>query len=290
MKISRLKIKFLSALEAEYPPEEAGSFFNLLSEAYLDKTRLDIALNPDDTLSAEKIKYFDKATERLLRHEPIQYILGETEFFGMKFMVNPNVLIPRPETEELVQWVIDDIGDAINSENLRIFDIGTGSGCIAIGLAKAFPQAKVSAIDISEKAIQTASENAKKNNVEIEFIQADILQQDKLNGKFDVIISNPPYVRELEKEKMQRNVLEHEPATALYVKNEDPLIFYRKITKLAKDFLAPKGKLYFEINQYLEDETRALMEEQGFKTALRKDIFGNFRMLKGEKNICEQKL
>ncbi|HSI69258.1 MAG TPA: peptide chain release factor N(5)-glutamine methyltransferase [Gillisia sp.] len=274
----------MKALEGEYPAEEVGSFFNLLTEAYLKKTRLDIALEPQALVSAEKLRLFDVAIERLLKHEPIQYIIGETEFFGLKFRVNEHVLIPRPETEELVQWILDDVGSDPASAKLKILDIGTGSGCIAISLAKILPQAKVSALDFSEKALKKAKENACLNKVEINFIQADILQQEKLEDIYDIIVSNPPYVRELEKKEMQRNVLEHEPSLALYVKDEDPLIFYLKITKLAADSLKVEGCLYFEINQYLAEETRELLDDEGFSSTLKKDMFGNYRMLKGVVN------
>lgn len=279
-----MKINFLKALEGEYPAEETGSFFYLLTEAYLKKTRLDIALEPDAVVDAEKHRLFDAAVERLLKHEPIQYIIGETEFFGLKFRVNEHVLIPRPETEELVQWILDDVGREDASAKLRILDIGTGSGCIAISLAKLLPGAAVSALDFSEKAVKTAKENAALNEVEVNFLLTDILQQEKLEQQYDIIVSNPPYVRELEKKEMQRNVLEHEPDTALYVKDEDPLIFYRKITKLAAGSLTKGGSLYFEINQYLAEETRELIEESGFNASLRRDIFGNYRMLKGVLN------
>ncbi|WP_246054119.1 MULTISPECIES: peptide chain release factor N(5)-glutamine methyltransferase [Antarcticibacterium] len=271
----------MKALEGEYPPEEAGSFFNLLAEAYLKKTRLEIALEPNAPVNDKKLSLFDAAVERLMNHEPIQYIIGETEFFGLKFRVNENVLIPRPETEELVQWILEDVRRNDASAKLKILDIGTGSGCIAVSLAKLLPQATVSAMDISAKALEVAKENATLNAAEVNFIEADILQQEKLEEKYDIIVSNPPYVREIEKKEMQRNVLEHEPATALYVKDLDPLIFYNKITKLATGTLNPGGCLYFEINQYLAEDTRELVEGFGFTTTLKKDIFGNHRMLKG---------
>lgn len=191
-------------------------------------SRLDLALNPGRELSSSEINKFEDSISRLQNHEPIQYIIGETEFFGLKFRVNEHVLIPRPETEELVQWILDDIGENSAGSKLEILDIGTGSGCIAISLAKHLPQSKISAIDISEKALKIARENAEINNVEINFMQADILQKELLEEKYDVIVSNPPYVRELEKQEMQRNVLEHEPEMALYVKDEDPLIFTGK--------------------------------------------------------------
>lgn len=279
MKLKAQKELFLETLEKDYPVEEVLSFFFLLTEAFLGVRRLDLALDPDLEIEPANISRFEDALARLKNHEPIQYIIGETEFFGLTFSVDNNVLVPRPETEELVEWVLEDF--ALEEKPLKILDIGTGSGCIAISLARHLPKAKVSAMDISEKALEIAKANANNNEVEISFIQQDILKTETLSGHWDVIVSNPPYVRELEKKKMQRNVLDHEPETALYVKDQDPLLFYNKITKLAKKALYPKAKLYFEINQYLAEETKTMMQEQGFSCEKRKDLFGNFRMLKG---------
>ena len=278
MKLKAQKELFLKTLENDYPVEEVLSFFFLLTEAILGVRRLDLALEPDLEIESANIGRFEDALLRLKNHEPIQYIIGETEFFGLTFSVDNNVLVPRPETEDLVQWILEDF--ALEDKPLKILDIGTGSGCIAISLARHLPKAKVSAIDISEKALEIAKANAKCNSVEISFIQQDILNTETLLGDWDIIVSNPPYVRELEKKDMQRNVLDHEPETALYVKDEDPLLFYNKITKLAKQALKPKAKLYFEINQYLAKETEEMMQEQGFSSEKRKDIFGNFRMLR----------
>lgn len=283
MLLSQLKIKFLNLLKDEYPVQEVNSFFNLLTESYLGMNRLDFALNPGKELSSAETEEFESAIYRLSQHEPIQYILGETEFFGLKFKVDKNVLIPRPETEELVQWILDDIRESKTSSKLKILDIGTGSGCIAISLAKNLQNAEIFALDISEKALKTARENAGLNKVIVSFIQADILNLEAFTGKFDIIVSNPPYVREMEKAEMHRNVLENEPDLALYVKDTDPLIFYRKIAKLAKEGLQKEGSLYFEINQYLANETEEILKHSGFKTGLKKDIFGNYRMLRGSK-------
>jgi len=282
MLISEYIIKFLSQLQDEYPPEEANSFFNILVKFYLGWERVDLALDPSKMISSAEEEQLNSALSRLLNHEPIQYITGETEFFGIKFKVNSNVLVPRPETEELVEWIKDDLIGA-QKKALSILDIGTGSGCIAISLAKIFPQSKVTALDVSESALKVAAENAKQNGATINFIQSDVLHLETLPEKFDIIVSNPPYVRELEKAEMQRNVLEHEPPVALFVKDNDPLIFYKKITKLAEEGLNPSGKLYFEINQYLGDQTLQIIKKAGFAGEIRKDIFGNDRMLRGIK-------
>jgi len=283
--LSQLKIKILNLLKDDYPVQEVNSFFNLLIETYLGMNRLDFALKPGKELSLEEKEKFESAIHRLSLHEPIQYIIGETEFFGSKFKVDKNVLIPRPETEELVQWLLDDVGESKNSSNLKILDIGTGSGCIAISLAKNLPNAEIFALDISGKALKTARENAVLNNVNVNFIQDDILNLGALSGKFDVIVSNPPYVRELEKVEMHLNVLENEPDLALYVKDTDPLIFYGIIAKLAQTGLHKNGNLYFEVNQYLANETEDILKNSGFKTELKKDIYGNYRMLRGRKKL-----
>lgn len=281
MKITAFKNYFFETLQEDYPKEEAGSFFFILLQEFCGLTRLDLALDPQRELSQEQKQKLEQALDRLQDHEPIQYITGSTEFFGLKFKVDKNVLIPRPETEELVQWVLEDLDP---SAALKILDIGTGSGCIAVSLAKNLPQAKVSAIDISGEALKVARGNGKLNQVSVEFLQKDILNTNALSQQYDLIISNPPYVRELEKTEMQRNVLEHEPETALYVKDSDPLIFYRKITNLAANHLTTGGKLYFEINQYLGKETKTLLTEKNFQTRLKKDIFGVDRMLRGIKS------
>lgn len=281
MKISEFKIEFTRQLQEEYPSQEIQSFFYLLTESFLRKSRLDIALDPNFDISPAGLELFENALHCLKKHEPIQYITGETEFCGLKFRVDKNVLIPRPETEELVQWILEDL-EISEKKKLNILDIGTGSGCIAISLARNLPQVQVSAIDISEKGLETAKLNAALNNVKVDFVESDILEAESLPKKYDIIVSNPPYVQEKEKKEMQRNVLEHEPDSALYVKDENPLLFYKKITKLAREGLNEKGKLYFEVNQYLGKETELLVQQAGFKTQLRKDIFGNHRMLKGE--------
>lgn len=281
MLVSDIKNNFLEELKEEYPREEINSFFYLLAEAFLGMSRLELALDPNLMTAEAEIGRFEDALERLKQHEPVQHIIGETEFFGLKFRVNTNVLIPRPETEELVQWVLDD--SSSEKKELKILDIGTGSGCIAVSLAKNLPQAEVFAIDISEAALKIARQNSEENGVKVNFIQADVLKLDSLAEQFDVIVSNPPYVRELEKKEMHKNVLNFEPQGALYVKDENPLVFYNKIAKLAQQALRENGVLYFEINQYLGHETEEMLKNAGFQTELRKDIFDNFRMLKGIK-------
>jgi release factor glutamine methyltransferase len=226
----------------------------------------------------------------LKKEKPLQYIVGETEFYGLPFLVNENTLIPRPETEELVELIIKSYNLQPTTYNPKILDIGTGSGCIAISLAKNITNSQVFAIDVSEKALTTAKKNAEINEVTINFIQADILKVDdlenlsnsnsKLPSQYDVIVSNPPYVRNLEKSEIKPNVLEYEPHLALFVDDSDALLFYRKIAELAKKNLKENGKLYFEINQYLGKETVELLENLGFNdVVLKKDIYGNDRII-----------
>jgi len=229
------------------------------------------------------IKNWNLILEQLKKEIPIQYLLGSTSFYGLNFEVNSDVLIPRPETEELVDWIIKDCLIFRNDVTLKIVDIGTGSGCIAISLAKNLPNAQVFAIDVSGKALATAKKNAELNNVEVTFIQKNILETASLDFQFDIIVSNPPYVRNLEKVEINKNVLDNEPHLALFVDDNDALVFYRKIAELAQKSLSKNGQLYFEINQYLGKETVALLENLGFENLeLRKDIYGNDRMIFAE--------
>ena len=281
---------FTSKLENLFPTTEIDTFFFLLIEEYLNLQRVDIVLTPSYKITESDLTLFKDALKRLQKEEPIQYILGETEFYGLPFFVDKNTLIPRPETEELVNWVFNDVtksqgnkvaNSSTNDKHLTILDIGTGSGCIAISLAKKLPNAKITAIDVSEEALTIAKRNAKLNAVEIEFLQANILETKKLLKQFDIIVSNPPYVRELEKKEIKPNVLENEPHLALFVADNDPLIFYSKIADLAKSHLTENGCLYFEINQYLGKETVDMLIQKGYiNTELKKDLFGNDRMTK----------
>lgn len=283
MLLKEIKKVFHTELDAIYGKEEVSSFFYLLIEHYLGLERFILAVQPELIITKEKESPLFEALSKLKLQVPIQYIIGKTHFMDLDFVVNKNVLIPRPETEELVRWVLDDFSTV--KSDLKILDIGTGSGCIAVSLAKNLPKAKVYAIDVSEEALMVAKETAKLNGVEIYFINADILEVNDLDDKFDIIISNPPYVRMLEKQEMKNNVLDNEPELALFVADDNPLIFYKKIIELAAKNLIDKGVLYFEINQYLGKETQSLLEATNFsEIELRKDFFGNDRMLKGK--IC----
>lgn len=280
MLLKEFKKKFAEQLIAIYPQTEIDSFFYLLLEIRFNLKRIDIALEPEIILSETKQEFLTNALESLKKQIPVQYILGQTEFYGLPFKVTPDTLIPRPETEELVDWISTEVDNESLTKEINILDIGTGTGCIAISLAKNLSNVNVFAIDVSEKALDIAKTNAKKNKVQIEFIHADILALDSLPYQFDIIVSNPPYVRELEKTEIQPNVLENEPHLALFVDDKNPLIFYKKIAKLATQHLAENGKLFFEINQYLGEEMFSMLTDFGFSTELKKDIFNNDRMTK----------
>ena len=288
MTVKTFREQFIAELKPDYPETEITTFFNRSAEAYLGMKRIDITLNPDRKLTETEQKQLKTALNRLKNHEPLQYILGETEFYGLPFLVDKNVLIPRPETEELVDWIVKDFQKTFStewkSESFRILDIGTGSGCIAVSLAKNLLKAQVFGLDFSKEALEIAKKNAALNSVAVEFIRVDILEIKMLPQQFDIIVSNPPYVRELEKTELQPNVLNHEPASALFVPDRDALLFYRKISALALKNLVPGGRLYFEINEYLEAENRDLVAGFGYKEiVLQKDIFGKPRMLKAIK-------
>lgn len=288
MILKDFKSVFTKQLSSVYPQSEIDSFFFILIEEILGFKRIDSVLKADFLISSDVLNQLQNITERLLKEEPIQYITGNTEFYGLPFLVNKNTLIPRPETEELVEWIITEVSEihGKNITNFSILDIGTGTGCIPISIKHNLPNAIVSAIDVSLEALKVARKNAKLNTVEINFIEQDILNTDDLNQvldskKIDIIVSNPPYVRNLEKAEIKNNVLENEPHLALFVEDNNPLIFYDKIANLAVKHLTKNGLLFFEINQYLGKETVEILNKKGFKNIeLKKDFVGNDRMIK----------
>ena len=290
MTIKQYREHFNESLKLLYPTSEIDSFFFLILEEYMDLKRIDVVLKSDFYLDKKSLNLMQIATKQLEQEIPIQYIIGKTEFFGLPFNINKEVLIPRPETEELVEQVLKEVSltkicktttdETTNEKQLKILDIGTGSGCIAISLKKQLPSSKTSAMDVSDEALRIAKKNAVLNKVDINFIHLDILKTNNLDQLYDVIVSNPPYVRELEKKEMKNNVLNNEPHLALFVDNKNPLLFYNKIAELAENFLTKNGQIHFEINQYLGKETIKLLAEKGFKNIqLKKDIFGNDRII-----------
>ena len=273
MTLQDFKLKMISELSSIYKNDELNSIFNLISEEYLKIQRSKILLADEIDLDDEKQILFLNALERLKTHEPIQYLLGKTTFMDLEFKVNSSVLIPRPETEELVRLMLKE-----DLDGKEILDIGTGSGCIAISLAKNLPNAKVAALDISIDAIDVAKENAELNNVEIEFINADIFNYES-EKIYDIIVSNPPYVTESEKVLMKKNVLDFEPELALFVDNTDPLTYYHEIIDLLMTNLNLEGYLFFEINNKYYKEIKEHLIDNGFKVNSFNDFSGSKRFI-----------
>ncbi|HQX02623.1 MAG TPA: peptide chain release factor N(5)-glutamine methyltransferase [Flavobacterium sp.] len=283
MEVKKYKALFQNELSPFFDAMEIDQFFYLTLEKRYQLKRVDLALNPNFEITVEEEQYWNSVLIQLKTQKPIQYILGETSFYGLTFLVNEYTLIPRPETEELVQWILE---TNPTSSEIALLDIGTGTGCIPITLKKNLPKATVFASDVSEKALEVATKNASMNQVDVTFLQNDILATTRLEQQFDVIVSNPPYVRELEKKEINTNVLQFEPHLALFVADNDALLFYRKIAQLAQEYLQPNGQLFFEINQYLGTEMIALVASYGFtEIELRQDIYGNDRMLRAVKSF-----
>ena len=274
-----LKLYIQRSLDSYSSDEAEALSIYILQEAF-GFSRARLHSNKITKLSPFQESYLKEILQRLSRHEPIQHILGKCYFYDLTFEVNSNVLIPRPETEELVFWILEDY----KNQQPKILDIGTGSGCIAITLAKKLSDSKVSAWDISEKALETAKINAGSNHVDVQFKHVDILNfNHNCEEKFDIIVSNPPYICSSEKKDMERNVLDFEPATALFVKDVNPLIFYEKISEFALESLSSNGSLYFEINRRMGEEMKEMLKNKGFsKIELRKDISQNNRMIKAQ--------
>lgn len=280
MNIKDLEKEYIKSLNHFYDIEESRSIFYLSATSILKVTQSDLLIKKDRVLAEQEVAALIKILETLKNGKPVQQVLGETHFYGLPLKINEYVLIPRPETEELVDWVIKEIKDKKKS----LLDIGTGSGCIPIAIKKNLPAVRVSALDISAEALKLASANALLNRTEINFIEADILSYSS-NEKYDVIVSNPPYIRELEKADMHENVLAHEPHAALFVSDENPLIFYKTISDFAYDNLNPNGYLFFEINEFLWEKTLQVLIDKGFKNIeLRKDMQGKDRMIMARTN------
>ena len=276
MKIKELQKNVFSRLHAFFDGVEAKIFTDMLLHYYTGYNRISLNLNPQTIIENVIVKQIDSAIEDLQKHKPIQYILGETEFCGLKFKVNPSVLIPRQETEELVMWIAEE-----NPQAKNILDLCTGSGCIAVALSKNLENAHLVGVDISYDALSVAKENAALNNVNVDFLNDDILQPNfSINKKFDVIVSNPPYVREMEKQQMQARILDYEPQLALFVDDDNPLLFYKSIAHIGTTHLADNGKLYLEINEAYGKEVPNLLQQHDYKNIiLKKDIHGKDRMI-----------
>lgn len=265
-----------------YPAHETEAMISIILQHILKLSRAEIYLNMDTNVSKSALDEIKKVVNALKKYEPLQYILGEIEFYGLKMYVNQHVLIPRPETEELVDWVLKDN----DKEAIKLIDLGTGSGCIAIAFAFNRSQWNVTALDISKEALNVARKNASENKVNVNFYEDDILNPSEAlaKEKFNIIVSNPPYISLDQKTEMLANVLDYEPHLALFAEGSDPLVFYRKIALFAQNNLLNKGTVYLEINEAYPNETALIFEELGFITELRKDINNKYRMLKAYKN------
>ena len=273
---------FKQTLNGVYDANETEALTLLVVNEISGLSKAQIKAFPEKEITVAQAEILNKILTRLQTGEPVQYILGHTEFYGLRFKVNSSVLIPRPETEELVEWVLNSANDKHLKAN--ILDIGTGSGCIAISLKKNLPDALVSAIDISTGALEIGKQNADLNEVKVDFIQDDILNSklDIEHSKFNIIISNPPYVTLYDKTQMHTNVTDFEPHSALFVPKDDPLIFYKAIADFALNSLITGGLLFLEINESLGNETVGLLQAKGFKhIELRKDMNGRDRMVRG---------
>ena len=281
MTFQDIRFHFRQKMTDLYDVSEIETLFFMGFETLFGKKKIDFVLHPNETLSDENLQKWNQFLSKLMQGKPIQYILGTTEFYGLPFIVNENVLIPRPETEELIDCILEDYQQ---KDEISILDIGSGSGCIPIVLNAKMPLAKIVSWDVSEKALETAQKNNQLNKTNVAFELQDILKVENIPFSVDVIVSNPPYVQITEQAEMKKNVLDFEPHLALFVPENDPLLFYRKIGTLAWQHLNENGALYFEINQYLGNETMELLRAIGFQNLeLRKDFMKNDRMIKAVK-------
>lgn len=288
MKIHDIIQLFRNELKDLYSAEEIENFIFFSMNEFLGFSRRHLQLKANQTLDEKETQRFHTILAELKDHKPIQYILGSTEFYGLKIRVNEHVLIPRPETEELVEEILQGVKD--KGQGLNILDIGTGSGCIAIALKKNLPEATVSAMDISDEALLIAKENAILNHTLLNFLQGDILdlsphsplqmERGSKGVRYDIIVSNPPYVRQAEKKSMSKNVVDYEPHLALFVEDDDALKFYKAISDFALENLSNEGKLYFEINEALGNDVKVMLEEKSFKNVeVKKDMSGKDRIV-----------
>ena len=275
-----LQSQLIEKLKSTYGEREASNLSHLLLDHFCSLNRMAVAMNNAVEIASSDLESLARGIEKLLAHEPIQHIMGEVEFYGCKIKTDDRALIPRPETEELVDWIYQE--NALDAPH--ILDIGTGTGCIPIALKRAIPQAKVNAVDISTEALALAKENAQANDVTIDFAQLDVLKDVIPFQQLDIIVSNPPYIPIQEKESMESNVVDFEPNLALFVSDEDPLIFYRVIAEQAIQLLNLGGILYFEIHENFGQMLVTLMEEIGFtNVTLKQDLQGKDRMIQAQK-------
>ncbi len=274
--------QLLAQLYEVYDNREAANIADMVIEHVTGQRKIERIVYKDLPVNEQQQVQLEKFAGQLLQHRPVQYVLGEAWFMKMKLRVNESVLIPRPETEELAEWIINDIKKSGNKE-VSLFDIGTGSGCIPIAVRKKIPEVAVSAIDVSDDALQVAILNSIEQNVLVDFLHLDFLNEEEWNrlGKYNIIVSNPPYIKQSEEARMQNNVLKYEPHVALFVPDEDALIFYKAIVKFSTVHLKPGGSVYVEINEALGEDVVKLFKENDFQeVVLKKDMQGKDRMVK----------
>jgi release factor glutamine methyltransferase len=278
---------FENRLKTIYEDREAETISDWVFESCSGMKRWERKSNQHNEIENIEYQQLQKYLQELLNHKPVQYVLNEAWFYKMKFFVNEDVLIPRPETEELVEWIVSEFElQNPNDSKSNILDIGSGSGCISISLKKELPAADITAIDVSEKALEVAKKNAGELNTPIDFLQIDFLDETKWSSVslFGIIVSNPPYIALKEKESLGKNVIDFEPELALFVEDNDPFIFYKKIARFSKTHLKKRGKIYVEINEISAEEIKQVFEKEGFKATIKKDIYGKERMIKAVKS------
>ncbi len=281
MTVAQINDEFRRRIVPLYGNGEADAMLRLVWSHVRGWEPVDVVLHRDDEVGVSTVESIFSIAGRLEKHEPLQYILGEANFFGLRLKVNRDTLIPRPETEGLVQLILDDFG---SRSDLRVVDIGTGSGAIALALARNLPFAKVTAIDISDGALNVARENARRLRCDVRFVKADILADRRLDGRYDIVVSNPPYVLDSERKGMDPNVLDYEPDSAIFAPEADPVEFYRVISKAAAEALTDGGGLYFELNPLTAEEVRRIVEADGFRDVdLQRDIHGRIRFLRARR-------
>lgn len=288
MTIGEMEQRFVAELSGQYGEGESMSLANLAIEDVCDFRYGKTFGGRSKDLSLEQEQLLLKVLDGLKREIPLQYLLGVADFFGLKFKVAPGVLIPRPETEELVDWILKDVAKGWHDAGPHlILDIGTGSGCIPVTLKKKLPEVEVISVDVSDDALRIASANVFFHEVDVKLIKGDVLGglRDFAAHSVDIIVSNPPYITSAEMDEMQANVLNNEPGLALFVPDDDPLLFYRAILELAQHCLVPRGRIYFEINSQMGNQMLELLDQYHFKGELRKDMSGKDRMIKARKNL-----
>jgi release factor glutamine methyltransferase len=283
MTTGEVYIDFKSKLKTLYEDHEAENICDWVFENVTGLKKWQRRENKNKELNEADLKLLEKYLEELLNFKPVQYVLNEAWFYKMKFFVNENVLIPRPETEELIEWIVLDLKKEAYNKQTNIIDIGTGSGCIPISLKKEFPETHVTAIDVSENALSVARKNAADLQAAIVFFEIDFLKEEewKVLSQYEVIVSNPPYIPLNEKEILAKNVTDFEPEIALFVENNDPFIFYKKITDFSARHLKENGKIYVEVHEEYAKEVSALIENAGFISEIKEDIYGKERMVRG---------